>query len=146
MFGSPLKATLIIALLFGLGAGSALFVLTRPEKVEQSVEIETDIVEEEGIPCWLTVRSAHPMSPVRIYHGKEELELDNLSEREAEGELEAGKEVTLKLIVKWADDAPETAVLVSIEPEGQATQEVTLWAQRRLTQEITFTLEDIDEN
>lgn len=146
MFGSPLKTTLIIALLFGLGAGSALFVLTKSKKIEQLMKVEAESAPEGGVPCWLTVRSAHPMSSVRIFRGKKELILDKLSKVEAEGELGVDKEVTLKLIVKWADDTPETAVLISLEPEGQEEQEVTLWAQRKLTQEINFTLEDADEN
>jgi len=141
MFGSPLRTTILITLLFGIGTGSALVWLTRPVQSEGPEVVKDEVTTQEGVPCWLTIRSAHPMTSVRVFRGSEELELDLFSDSEAEAELNIEGEATLKLIVRWAEDAPETAVMVRLEPEGQEGMERTIWAQRRLTEELTFTLD-----
>lgn len=141
MFGSPLTLTLVISLVFGLGAGSALVWLTRPMEDVQQGQVTETLNLEDGVNCWVTIRSAHPMESVRVFRAGEEVEVDGFSETESETEILATETLTFKLLVKWPEGTPETAVLVKVEPEGQLAREQTIWAEEKLTQELTFTLD-----
>lgn len=141
MFRSPLTLTLVISLVFGLGAGSALVWLTRPMEDVQQGQVVESLNVEDGVNCWVTIRSAHPMESVRVFRAGEEVEVDEFSDTESETEMRVVGDLTFKLLVKWLEGTPETAVLIKVEPEGQLAREKTLWAEDKLTEELTFTLD-----
>jgi len=56
--------------------------------------------------------------------------------------VEVSFPMVVKLNVVWPLNTPETAVLISVEPEGEAAIEETVWALGAMTREFEFQLED----
>lgn len=147
MLESPLIRTLVISLLFGVGSAFTLVKLTRPAlSAEQKPEkITENVVSENAVECWVTIRSAHPMESVRIYRENNPETVEDISETEYEAEIMAEGELTFKLLVSWPEGTPETAVMISVEPVGQDTMTETVWAQNKLTREFSFPISKPEE-
>lgn len=85
---------------------------------------------------WIILRSAHSLKSASLTVGGTLVELEKNSDREYEAEINLLDGVILD--VEWSEDTPETALLVSIEPEGEKSMESTYWAQGRLVRELNL--------
>lgn len=143
MYGSPLRTTIVLLLVFVIGGGAALGYILRkqPTSKPDPIELAETSTALHKIPCWLTLRSAHPIESATLVCNEIEIELDWLSETEAEAELSVADWATLVIDLKWKEGTPETALLIVLEPEDEKAQERTVWAQGSLRQELSYQLE-----
>ncbi len=142
MFGSPIRTTLVLSLLFILVGGGYLHMLLNDKERHQDVAEREVVHEQADTPVWVLIRSAHEMESVSLTVNGEEVSTEQFTPREVEAEVEVSFPMVVKLNVVWPLNTPETAVLISVEPEGEAAIEETVWALGAMTREFEFQLED----
>lgn len=135
MYGSPLKRLIWILLFLGAGGGIATSWVTEPGRVSARKALP-EPAEAEVVSGWVTVRSAHPFLSASLSCGGEPLPMENYSDRELETEFTLPRGAVLTLEVSWKSGTPETAVLMSIEPDGAVAQEETFWAKGHFLEEF----------
>jgi len=137
MFGSPLFSSLILLSLFGIGGSFALLKVTQAEAKKPEV-IQTTEEHQERVMSWITVRSAHPLESATLTVKGSEVTLERLSEKEFEAELELPRIAPITLSAEWEEGSPESAILLSLEPEGLRQWSKTLWGQGSVRQEFSY--------
>ena len=137
MFGSPLFSSLILLTLFGLGGSFALVKVTRKEAKKAKVEHSKSEYQEK-VMTWITVRSAHPLESASLTLKEKEITLERISEKEFEAEVELPRISDLFLSVTWAVGSPESAVLISLEPDALQEWSKTVWGEGSLKEELSY--------
>lgn len=88
----------------------------------------------------LLVRSAHPFESIQVTIGEASWTFAP-DEEVKEIHYPRDARLILKVTVIWPKDTPETAVLLTLQPDGQSDLTHTLWGFDEVTAEIEFTLE-----
>jgi len=132
MFGSPIRTTVFILVLFCTCSLVGLS-LVKPRPVVQVKEVQAEVLVNQA---WITVRCAHAPERIRLKKEGVEVVLDQFSPLEHEAVLEYHAGEVLQLELAWPEGTPETAALVVIEPDGRESLEVSYWGNRTLLREI----------
>ena len=137
MTRSPFTVTLIALVpLAVLGWPLARF-------INQKAYVPTEVEEVNSGPLVtadLLVRSAHPFESIQVTIG-EACWTFAPDEDIKEIHYPRDARLILTVTVDWPKDTPETAVLLTLQPEGQGDLTRTLWGLDEVTAEIEFTLE-----
>ena len=140
MFGSPIRTTIIIGLLFLCGGLLGFSLIGTRSTKPVAEESEATGNTAELVSSSLTIRGAHSFQSISCLLGGKEIELDTLSSNEVEAELQSNSTLEFTLKIDWPENTPETAVIIQVMPDGKATLERTIWAEGTLTEELTFFL------
>ena len=111
-------------------------------EVVKPVEMTRDPIVEPAVVgttkrADITLRAAHPYSSVEVTIGNS---VCKFSADEDYREIfftipESGK-ITIKVSAIWPKDIPETALLISLEPDHLLSRSFTLWGTAKATQEF----------
>ena len=111
-------------------------------EVVKPVEMTRDPIVEPAVVgttkrADITLRSAHPYSSVEVTIGNS---VYKFSADEDYREIfftipESGK-ITIEVSAIWPKDIPETALLISLEPDHLLSRSFTLWGTAEATQEF----------
>jgi len=135
MTRSPLTST-TLALLPLAALAWPLIEAVKPVEVTRDPLVEPAIVGTAK-RADITLRTAHPYSSVEVTIGNS---VCKFSADEDYKEIlftipESGK-ITMKVSAVWPKDIPETALLISLEPDHLLSRSFTLWGTVEATQEF----------
>ena len=135
MTRSPLTST-TLALLPLAALAWPLIEVVKPVEVTRDPLVEPAIVGTAK-RADITLRTAHPYSSVEVTIGNS---VCKFSAEEDYKEIlftipESGK-ITMKVSAVWPKDIPETALLISLEPDHLLSRSFTLWGTIEATQEF----------
>ena len=131
----PLTSTTLALLPLGALAWPLIKVV-KPVKITRDPIVEPAVVGTAR-RADITLRAAHPYALVEVTIGNS---VCKFSADEDYKEIffaipESGK-VTMKVSAIWPKDTPETALLISLEPEHLLSRSFTLWGTAEATQEF----------
>lgn len=139
MTKSPLTVTLIPLVPLAALAWPLSHVLNQDPY--QPVEPEVEVSDSPLVTAQLYLKSAHPFQQVKARIGEFTWTFEP-EDYVQEIQYPSGSTLTLIVTVTWPPETPESAVLLTLEPEGRPSREHTLWGRNEVTEPITFTWED----
>ncbi|MFT7512975.1 MAG: hypothetical protein ACI9QL_002183 [Candidatus Omnitrophota bacterium] len=140
MRGSIIKEVILVLLFFGVLL-TPMIRLTRTPEVLQPIE-ELTPLEVLLLPTWLTIRFAHQPVAFEILAGQHSLWSMNPADA-----IKSDREIALyipeslielNVRVVWPAGTPQTVCELTLEPDGLATQSLTVWGEGTLDEIMTF--------
>ncbi|MDB4502073.1 hypothetical protein N9205_00675 [Akkermansiaceae bacterium] len=136
MTRSPLSATLIpLVPLAALGWPLAKVINREP--YQQQVEVE-EVNVGPLIQADLQITAAHPFERLEVTAGDATWTF-NANEDIKEIYFPKEDDVILTVTAIWPEDTPESAILLTLRPDGRLDRTDTLWGYLAVTKEIKFT-------
>ncbi len=135
MTRSPLTATLI-ALVPLAALGWPLARVINQEPYQQQVEVE-EVNAGPLIRADLQITAAHPFEKVEVTAGDATW---TFTAHEDIKEIYFPKEdaVVLTVTAIWPEGTPESAILLTLRPDGRLDRSDTFWGDLEVTKEIKF--------
>ena len=142
MRGAPVIELVLIFLLFG-GAVYPLLRLTADREFEQDSSLHVNAGEEIGV--FGTLQFAHTPSLVVVRQGESVLLNVEGGDKEFDFEFRSASDgCDLELEVAWPEGNDETALELSLEPEGQETLRFTFWGDEEVYEILNVSWEADD--
>ena len=149
MSGSPLvKSFLVAVLLMVMAYVTAM--LTGDDAQYKPSEGASEVAKDLA-PCRVSVLFSHQPSEFSVSHlGEEVFSTQVVEDSQCEFDLnlpiaELTEGIDLVLAPKWGIDTQNTAVAVTLEPEGLEAREHTAWFSGGAPAVLTFTWPSSDE-
>lgn len=93
-----------------------------------------------AVPCWITVRSPHPLTSLQLAHeGTVLLKEANNTSFETSADLSiATTGIELAITATWAPGTPESVIEVTIEPDARDARISTVWGEETIDDILDF--------
>lgn len=135
MTRSPLTST-TLALLPLAALAWPLMEVVKPVKVTLAPNDEPAVVGTAK-RADITLRTAHPYSKVEVTIGDSVCQFSADEDyKEILFTIPESGQVTMKVSATWPEDTPETALLISLEPDHLLEKSFTLWGTLEATREF----------